>query len=117
MFRRVIEEGFSGGNFNALDEVMSPEFIENEAGPGEDRGLEGVKDIVRMLRTAFPDLHATIEDSFPPATSSGAVIDMILSSRSTCQDDSPTTSAREETGRGIDEIPHEIPRAGSDVSR
>lgn len=64
MFRRVMEEGFSEGNLNALDEVMSPDFIENEAGPGEGRGLEGVKDIVRMLRTAFPDLHATIEDSF-----------------------------------------------------
>lgn len=43
---------------------MRPGFIENEAGPGEGRGLEGVKDIVRMLRTVFPDLHATIEDSF-----------------------------------------------------
>jgi len=64
MFRRVMEEGFSGGDLTALDEVMSPDFIENEPGPGEGRGLEGVKDIVRMLRTAFPDLHATIEDSF-----------------------------------------------------
>ena len=62
MFRRVMDEGFSEGNLNALDEVMSPDFIENEAGPGEGRGLEGVKDIVRMLRTAFPDLHFTIEE-------------------------------------------------------
>ena len=64
MFRRVMEQGFSKGNMNVLEEVMAPDFIENEAGAGEGRGLEGVKDIVRMLRTAFPDLHATIEDSF-----------------------------------------------------
>lgn len=67
MFQRVMEEGFSAGNLNTLDEVMSPDFIEHEAGPGEGRGLEGVKDIVRMLRAAFPDLHATIEDSFAVA--------------------------------------------------
>jgi predicted ester cyclase len=64
MFRRVMDEGFSKGNLGALDEVMSPDFIENEAGPGEGRGLEGVKDIVRTLRSAFPDLQATVEDSF-----------------------------------------------------
>ncbi len=64
MFRRVMEEGFSKGNLAALEEMMSADFIENETGPGEGRGLEGVKDIVRMLRSAFPNLQATIEDSF-----------------------------------------------------
>ena len=64
MFRRVMDEGFSNGNLDALDEVVSPDFIENEPGSGEGRGLEGLKDRVRELRTAFPDLQATIEDSF-----------------------------------------------------
>lgn len=64
MFRRVVDEGFSSGNLDALDEVMSPDFIENEPGPGQGRGLAGMKDMVRELRTAFPDLQATIEDSF-----------------------------------------------------
>ncbi len=43
---------------------MSPDFIEQEAAPGQGRGLAGVRDIVRMLRTAFPDLQAAIEDPF-----------------------------------------------------
>jgi predicted ester cyclase len=62
IFRRVMEEAFSRGNLAALDSLMSQDFIEHEAGPGQGRGLEGVKTIVVMARTAFPDLHATIED-------------------------------------------------------
>ena len=62
IFRRVMEEAFSQGNLDALDRLMSPDFIEHEAGPGQGRGLEGVKTIVAIMRTAFPDLHATIED-------------------------------------------------------
>ncbi|WP_171041455.1 ester cyclase [Sinomonas susongensis] len=61
-FRRVMEEGFGQGNLDVLDELMSPDFIEHEAGPGEGRGLEGVKAIVTMLHTAFPDVRATIEE-------------------------------------------------------
>jgi predicted ester cyclase len=64
MFRRVMDEGFSNGSLDVLDEVMSPDFIEHEPGPGEGRGLEGLKDMVRELRAAFPDLQATIEDTF-----------------------------------------------------
>lgn len=62
IFQRVMEEAFSQGNVVALDELMRPDFIEHEAGPGQGRGLEGVKTIVTMMHTAFPDLHATIED-------------------------------------------------------
>ena len=62
IFRCVMEEAFSQGSVDALDRLMSPDFIEHEAGPGQGRGLEGVKTIVTMLHTAFPDLHVTIED-------------------------------------------------------
>lgn len=62
IFQRVMEEAFSQGNVVALGELMRPDFIEHEAGPGQGRGLEGVKTIVTMMHTAFPDLHATIED-------------------------------------------------------
>jgi predicted ester cyclase len=62
IFQSVMDEAFSQGNVAALDRLMSPDFIEHEAGPGQGRGLEGVKTIVAMARTAFPDLQATIED-------------------------------------------------------
>src|SRR5690349_25168413 len=61
-FRRVMEEGFSKGNLDAIDEVVSPEFLEHEPGPGLDLGREGLKQIIKILRVGFPDLTATVED-------------------------------------------------------
>jgi predicted ester cyclase len=61
-FRRVMDDGFSRGDLDALDAVVSPEFLEHEPGPGLDLGRDGLKQIITMLRAAFPDLTATIED-------------------------------------------------------
>jgi predicted ester cyclase len=61
-FRRVMEEGFGRGNLDAVDEVVSPEFRENELGPGLDLGRTGLKQIILALRSAFPDLQATVVD-------------------------------------------------------
>jgi predicted ester cyclase len=61
-FRRVMEDGFSRGDLDAVDKVVSPEFLEHEPGPGLDLGRSGLKEIIKVLRTAFPDLTATIED-------------------------------------------------------
>ncbi|MFL5885223.1 MAG: ester cyclase [Thermoleophilaceae bacterium] len=61
-FRRVMEEGFRQGNLDAIDEVVSAEFLEHEPGPGLDLGRSGLKQIITRLRAAFPDLSATIED-------------------------------------------------------
>jgi len=61
-FRRVMEEGFGQGNLDAVDEVVSPEFLEHEPGPGLDLGRAGLKQIIERLRVGFPDLQTTIED-------------------------------------------------------
>jgi predicted ester cyclase len=61
-FRRVMEEGFGQGNLDAIDEVVSAEFLEHEPGPGLDLGRAGLKQIITILRAAFPDLRATVED-------------------------------------------------------
>ena len=61
-FRRVMEEGFSRGNLDAVDEVVSPEYRENERGPGMDLGRAGLKRIIELLRIACPDLTASIVD-------------------------------------------------------
>ena len=63
LYRRVIEEGFSKGDLTVIDEVLSPDFVEYEIVPGQAPGRQGVKDIVTMMRTAFPDLHLTLQDA------------------------------------------------------
>jgi steroid delta-isomerase-like uncharacterized protein len=61
---RMVEEIFSRGNVGKVDEFLTPDFIEREQlPPGVPPGREGVKQLATMMRSAFPDLKATIEDA------------------------------------------------------
>jgi predicted ester cyclase len=59
--RRVFEEAWGKGNLEVLDEVVAPTFRQHQY----DRPStgEGFKAAIREVRTAFPDLQVTIEDS------------------------------------------------------
>jgi predicted ester cyclase len=50
------------GNFAVIDELMGPNFVDHSAPPGVPATTEGAKAFFAMLREAFPDLHATIDD-------------------------------------------------------
>jgi predicted ester cyclase len=58
---RIIEEAYSKGNLDVINEVMAPSFVEHQAGIVPPTA-EGVKKSIAFLRGAFPDLHLTIED-------------------------------------------------------
>ena len=61
VFERVIEEAYSKGNVDVLDETFATNFVEHQAGivpPTAD----GVKRSIAFLRDAFPDLKLTIEE-------------------------------------------------------
>jgi steroid delta-isomerase-like uncharacterized protein len=61
---RFIEEIFNRGNMSAADEILAPNFVEHEVlPPGIPDGREGVIVMTSMLRSAFPDFKATIEDT------------------------------------------------------
>ncbi len=60
VFRQVIEEGFNKGNYGALDPLFASDYREHQF--GLQPTLEGFKRDIQSLRTAFPDLHLTIED-------------------------------------------------------
>lgn len=59
-FRRALDEGWNRGNLAAIDELFAPDFVEHQAGIGP--GRDGVKGSIQTLRTAFPDLHLTLEN-------------------------------------------------------
>lgn len=58
-FRRAIDEGWNSGNVAVIDELFAPDFIEHQAGIGP--GREGVKESIRSLRSAFPDIHLVFD--------------------------------------------------------
>jgi steroid delta-isomerase-like uncharacterized protein len=61
-FRRAYEEVLNRGDLSVVDELIAPDFLNHEAPPGRDRGPESMRGLATMLRTAFPDLHFTIEE-------------------------------------------------------
>ena len=60
--RRLINEGFLGGDTAVVDELIASDFVDHSPAPGQAPGPEGVKQAMTMFRTAFPDLSVTIED-------------------------------------------------------
>ena len=60
---RFVDELFNRGNTGIVGEIFAPDFIEREQlPPGIPDGREGVKVLTSMLRSAFPDFKATIDD-------------------------------------------------------
>ncbi|MCC6527629.1 MAG: ester cyclase [Polyangiaceae bacterium] len=60
VFRRVIEQGFNRGNFDAWDECFSPTIQEHQYGLPST--LAEFKQAIAGLRRAMPDLKLTIDE-------------------------------------------------------
>ena len=60
-YRRFVDE-INKGNIEGLDEFFSPDYVEHSAPPGAPPGIEAIKGVFTMFRTAFPDVRFTIED-------------------------------------------------------
>ncbi len=61
LVRRTLEEVYSQGHLAVVDELVASDFVIHT--PSEEiRGPEGTKQFVAALRTAFPDIHFTVED-------------------------------------------------------
>ena len=61
--RRLIDEGFSGGDLSVADAVVAPDMAEHQDfGPGHPAGPEGARRVMASLRRAFPDFALTIVD-------------------------------------------------------
>ena len=64
LFRRVTLRGFADGDMSVIDECLTDDFQEHEPVPGVRTDRQGVKDIITMMRTGFPDLRIRIDDAF-----------------------------------------------------
>lgn len=66
LIRRWFEEVWNKGNMEAIDEMSAPHAVgRGQAQHGvEIHGTQSFKPFARMLRSAFPDIHIEIEDTF-----------------------------------------------------
>ena len=63
VMRRTYEELFSQGNLDVIDELLADDFVEHEElPPGIPPGKDAPRALVSMMRSAFPDFRATVEE-------------------------------------------------------
>ena len=63
LVQRAIEEVWNRGDYDVLDELVASDIVIHAAAPeAETHGHAGVRQFYTMLRTAFPDIHFTIDD-------------------------------------------------------
>lgn len=60
--RRFIEETINQGRIDSAAQFVWEDVVEQVPLPGQGPGLEGLKDILRAMRTGFPDLHFSVEE-------------------------------------------------------
>ena len=62
LYRRVVDEVFTNGNVDLIDDLIDPNWVDHSPVPGQEPGLDGLKKMVIIFRTTFPDLRSTVED-------------------------------------------------------
>lgn len=60
--RRFVEEVINQGNLDAIEELIDPGVVDHAAPEGFPAGREGARQFAAMMRSAFSDLHITIEE-------------------------------------------------------
>jgi steroid delta-isomerase-like uncharacterized protein len=61
--RRLFAELWNTGNLSVADEIFTPNYTHHDPStPDFGRGPESEKKRATLYRTAFPDIHLTIED-------------------------------------------------------
>jgi predicted ester cyclase len=66
VMRRMFDEGFATGSSDVVDQLCSSELIEHQfglAGLSSADALQHVKDAIRDVHRAVPDIRFSIEDS------------------------------------------------------
>lgn len=63
LIRRAIEEIWNNGNYDNIEEFVSPDFVVHSSSPAEEiRGPQSARQFYIELRKSFPDIHFTVKD-------------------------------------------------------
>ena len=60
--RRLIEEDLNTGDPAMAEAVVHPHFVDHTNPPGMQEGLDGHQQILKLFRSAFPDVKWTIQE-------------------------------------------------------
>jgi len=60
---RFIEEVLNQGRFEVAEEIVAKDFVELDPLPGQNQGRDGLVEVLKGMRSAFPDIHWTVEET------------------------------------------------------
>ena len=60
--RRFVDEVINQGKMGSAAEFVWEDVVEQVPLPGQGPGLEGLKDVLRGMRSAFPDIDFSIKE-------------------------------------------------------
>jgi steroid delta-isomerase-like uncharacterized protein len=59
---RFIEEVINQNRMDRANDLVVEDFVELDPLPGQRQGREGLKEVLGMMRGAFPDIHWVVEE-------------------------------------------------------
>ena len=62
VIRKFLEEVINQNRLDRADDLVVEDFVELDPLPGQRQGREGLKEVLRMMRAAFPDIHWMVEE-------------------------------------------------------
>ena len=62
LMRRFYDEAVNGQQFDAIDELVSADFVDHEEFPGLPGGREGAKQFFKLCHSAFEGFSMEVED-------------------------------------------------------
>jgi steroid delta-isomerase-like uncharacterized protein len=60
--QRFLEEVINQGRLEQANEIVAEDFVELDPLPGQRQGREGLKEVIGMLRAAFPNMHWVVDE-------------------------------------------------------
>ena len=62
VIRTFIEDVINQGHLERADDIVVEDFVELDPLPGQAQGREGLKEAIRQMRSAFPDIRWTVDE-------------------------------------------------------
>ncbi len=62
LVRRAYEELVNRGNLARIEELVREDYVDHTQAPGWPTDREGLRQQVAYFRSAFPDIHVTLEE-------------------------------------------------------
>jgi steroid delta-isomerase-like uncharacterized protein len=62
VIRAFAEEVINQGRLERADDLVAEDFVELDPLPGQRQGREGLKEIIGVIRNAFPDIDWVMEE-------------------------------------------------------